>query len=139
MQALSLKDFLLKHKSKLDQDIQLAFFGQLADACIKLSAAVNKAGLLDILGAEGSSNASGEQQQKLDVLADRQILAAFSDGKLLCGLASEENDDIVPIATDDPQTARYILLTDPLDGSSNIDVNTSIGTIFALYERQSTE
>lgn len=93
---------------------------------------VNKAGLLShIVGAAGSENIQGEAQQKLDVFANTQFIKALIARKSVCGIASEENDDFIP-GDDD---CNYIIAMDPLDGSSNIDVNVSIGTIFSIYKR----
>lgn len=95
---------------------------------------VNKAGLLShIVGAAGSDNIQGEAQQKLDVYANNQFIKALTARKVVCGIASEENDEFIPV--DD--NGSYIVAMDPLDGSSNIDVNVSIGTIFSVYKRLS--
>jgi fructose-1,6-bisphosphatase I len=98
---------------------------------------VNKAGLVDILGEAGMTNVQGESQKKLDVFADEQFMAALSAGGECCAIASEEQDKIVPINTPISQNAKYVVAFDPLDGSSNIDVNVSIGTIFSIYKRSS--
>ena len=98
---------------------------------------VNRAGLVDILGAEGATNVQGEEQQKLDVIADEAFIDAFKSGGEVCGIASEENDDFVAFDNDRAKNGKYIVLFDPLDGSSNIDVNVSIGTIFSIYRRKS--
>lgn len=101
-----------------------------------VSQQVNKAGLVsNILGSAGSENIQGEAQQKLDVFANNQFIKALAARKVVCGIASEENDDFIPINT----TGSYIVAMDPLDGSSNIDVNVSIGTIFSIYKRLSPE
>ena len=93
---------------------------------------VNKAGLLShIVGAAGSDNIQGEAQQKLDVYANNQFIKALTARKVVCGIASEENDEYIPIDED----GSYIVAIDPLDGSSNIYVNVSIGTIFSVYKR----
>ncbi|MFM2285834.1 MAG: hypothetical protein RLZZ543_1331, partial [Bacteroidota bacterium] len=85
---------------------------------------VNKAGLVNILGEAGTENIQGEGQKKLDVFANEQFLAALASGGECAGVASEENDDI--ILFDGPaSTGKYIVAMDPLDGSSNIDVNVS--------------
>jgi fructose-1,6-bisphosphatase I len=99
---------------------------------------VNKAGLVDILGAAGRANIHGEQVKKLDEFADDVIFAAFDHTGLLCCMASEENDEILHIPERFP-TGKYSLLYDPLDGSSNIDANVSIGTIFSVLRKKSTE
>jgi len=99
-----------------------------------VSQQINKAGLLnDILGAAESENIQGEQQQKLDIYANNQFIKALDRQKVICGIASEENDDFIALNKD----GKYIVAMDPLDGSSNIDVNVSVGTIFSIYERLS--
>ena len=99
-----------------------------------VSQQINKAGLLtDILGAAGSENIQGEQQQKLDVYANDQFIKALRGRKVVCGIASEENDEFIPLNED----GKYVVAMDPLDGSSNIDVNVSVGTIFSIYRRLS--
>jgi len=98
---------------------------------------VNKAGLVDILGELGSENIQGETQKKLDVFADEQFISALKASGECCGIASEENQDIVTFDTNLARDGKYIVTMDPLDGSSNIDVNASIGTIFAIYRRLS--
>jgi len=101
---------------------------------------VRKAGLVDhILGAQGGQNIQGEEQQKLDVVADNAFINAFRNGGEVCGIASEENDDFVAFESQAAQNANYVVLFDPLDGSSNIDVNVSIGTIFSIYRRVSAQ
>ena len=100
---------------------------------------VRQAGLVDhILGAQGNTNIQGEEQQKLDVVADEQFIKAFEYGGEICGIASEENDDFVAFTSESAKNGKYVVLFDPLDGSSNIDVNVSIGTIFSIYRRIST-
>ena len=96
---------------------------------------VRKAGLVDIIGEYGTTNIQGEQVKKLDVYANEQFISALSSGGETCAIASEENDELVPITTKVSKDAKYIVCVDPLDGSSNIDVNVSIGTIFSIYRR----
>lgn len=99
---------------------------------------VRKAGLVDhILGSQGETNIQGEEQQKLDVVADIQFIKAFEYSGEICGIASEENDDFIAFTSETAKNGKYVVLFDPLDGSSNIDVNVSIGTIFSIYHRQS--
>jgi fructose-1,6-bisphosphatase I len=95
---------------------------------------VNKAGLLNQLGAAGRINVQGEQVMKLDDFANRTIKDSFAYSGLVAGIASEEDADIVEMPMDSPR-GHYILLYDPLDGSSNIDANVTIGTIFAIYRK----
>lgn len=94
---------------------------------------VNKAGLVDILGAMGQENVQGEQQQKLDVFANETFMQALEAQGEVCAVASEEDDDIV--CFESSRSGKYIIMMDPLDGSSNIDVNVSIGTIFSICKR----
>lgn len=99
---------------------------------------VNKAGLGNILGAHGSENVQGEEQQKLDVFADEVFMHALKAGGQVCGIASEEQEDFVAFDSSICRDGKYVVLFDPLDGSSNIDVNVSIGTIFSIFRRTST-
>jgi len=99
---------------------------------------VNKAGLQDILGSEGTENVQGETQQKLDVYADNAFINYFKSGGLVCGIGSEENDDYLAFDSELSKRGKYVVLFDPLDGSSNIDVNVSIGTIFSVFRRVSS-
>ncbi len=94
---------------------------------------VNKAGLIDIMGQAGSMNTGGEQQQKLDVLANIRFTRALTKGGEVCALISEETESYVDLNNH----GKYVIAIDPLDGSSNIDVNVSIGTIFSIYRRKS--
>lgn len=97
---------------------------------------VNKAGLVDILGAAGETNIQGEDQQKLDVMANNTFINTLKNREIVCGIASEENDDFITVGGhNDDHTNKYVVLIDPLDGSSNIDVNVSVGTIFSIYRR----
>lgn len=99
---------------------------------------VNKAGLVDIIGAFGETNVQGEDQQKLDVMANETFIQTLTNREIVCGIASEENDDFITIAgCDKDHQNKYVVLIDPLDGSSNIDVNVSVGTIFSIYRRVS--
>lgn len=119
--------------------------GELSDLLHDLSLAakvisleVNKAGLVDILGFTGDHNVHGENVKKLDVFAHEMMIKAMDHGGHLCVMASEEDEDIIHI----PEAfniGKYVLLFDPLDGSSNIDANVSIGTIFSIYRRVSPD
>lgn len=117
--------------------------GELSDLLHDLSLAakvisleVNKAGLVDILGFTGTSNIHGERVKKLDVFANEMLIKAMDHGGHLCVMASEEDEDIIHIP-EKYNIGKYVLLFDPLDGSSNIDANVSIGTIFSIYRRVS--
>ena len=97
---------------------------------------VNKAGLVDIVGAVGDKNIQGEEQQKLDVYANDKFIQTLSNRNIVCGIASEEEDSFITINSQDENNQnKYVVLIDPLDGSSNIDVNVSVGTIFSIYRR----
>ncbi len=103
-----------------------------------ISAEVNRAGLVDVLGLTGEENVHGEQVKKLDVYAHEMLFKAMDHGGHLCVMASEEEEDIIHIPAQH-LIGKYVLLFDPLDGSSNIDANVSIGTIFSIYKRISPE
>lgn len=103
-----------------------------------ISREVNKAGLADILGATGRTNVQDEQVQKLDVFANSVIIERMQHVGQLCCMGSEENADLIDIPSYYPK-GNYIIVFDPLDGSSNIDVNVSIGTIFGIYKKKSDE
>jgi|TARA_B110000977_G_scaffold142202_1_gene180412 fructose-1,6-bisphosphatase I len=97
---------------------------------------VNKAGLVDVLGAAGDTNIQGEDQQKLDIYANDKFIQTLVNRNIVCGIASEEEDDFISINSSDKNNQnKYVVLMDPLDGSSNIDVNVSVGTIFSIYRR----
>lgn len=97
-----------------------------------ISREVNKAGITNILGEDGSTNVHGESVKKLDVFADEQLISALNRSDITCMVISEENDGIVRLSA---EAGKYIVYMDPLDGSSNIDVNVSIGSIFSIYIR----
>ena len=97
---------------------------------------VNKAGLVDIIGSIKKKNIQGEEQQKLDVLANEVFIQTLINREIVCGIASEENDNFMNVeGSNNENKNKYIVLIDPLDGSSNIDVNVSVGTIFSVYRR----
>jgi fructose-1,6-bisphosphatase I len=98
---------------------------------------VRKAGLVDILGKHGATNVQGEEQMKLDVFANETLINILKNCTECAGIASEENDDHVSYQDTFSYNSKYVVLFDPLDGSSNIDVNASIGTIFSIYRRVS--
>jgi len=108
---------------------------------IKLAAKVvnhkiNKAGLIDVIGYSGVTNIQGEEQQKLDVYTNDIFIKAIKNREVVCGIVSEENDDFIILnGNDNSMKNKYVILMDPLDGSSNIDVNVSVGTIFSIYRR----
>ncbi len=106
-------------------------------AAKRVNVEVNKAGLVDILGDAGSMNVQGEEVKKLDVFANNQFMGVLRHGISCAGIGSEEMDDVVIFDDDVSNSSKYVCLFDPLDGSSNIDVNVSIGTIFSVYKRVS--
>jgi fructose-1,6-bisphosphatase I len=134
----TLGEFIIEHQSAFQYSS-----GELSKLinAIRLAAKVvnhevNKAGLVDILGAAGDTNIQGENQQKLDVLANEKFIQALKNREIVCGIASEEEDDFISVNSNDKQNQnKYVVLIDPLDGSSNIDVNVSVGTIFSIYRR----
>jgi len=111
--------------------------GDIALAAKVISREVNQAGLVDILGSADDENVHGEEQQKLDVFANRVVIRALDHTGLVACMASEESEEIIPI----PQkfsAGEYVVIFDPLDGSSNIDVNVSIGTIFSIHRKRTS-
>ena len=107
----------------------------LALAAKMIAMKVRMAGVIDILGAAGTDNVQGEHQQKLDVIANEIVVKAMDHGGRLCAMASEEEADLIPIP-DGFKLGKYLLMFDPLDGSSNIDVNVPVGTIFSVVKKQ---
>ena len=103
-----------------------------------IAAAIRRAGLVNILGAAGAKNVQGEDQQKLDVIANETLKNCLNHTGRVCVMASEEDEDIVPVPPEYP-VGKYAVLFDPLDGSSNIDANAAVGTIFSIYRRVSME
>ena len=138
MKLVTLEDYIIKKQS----DFPFAT-GELTGllSAIVLAAKVvnrevNKAGIADITGAYGAENVQGEQQQKLDVFANDVFIQTLKKRNIICGLASEEEDNFISINSQDENNQnKYVVLIDPLDGSSNIDVNVSVGTIFSIYRR----
>jgi len=106
-------------------------------AAKRINVEVNKAGLVDILGDAGSVNVQGEDVKKLDIYANNQFMGVLKHGISCAGVGSEELDDVVVFDDEVSNNSKYVVLFDPLDGSSNIDVNISIGTIFGVYRRLS--
>jgi fructose-1,6-bisphosphatase I len=113
-------------------------FQQLALAGKIIASRVNQAGLAGLLGHTGKVNVQGETVQKLDEFANDTLIRALEGGGQVCLMGSEENEDPIPIPTRYPK-GRYVLMFDPLDGSTNIDVNISIGTIFSVHKRVSDD
>lgn len=97
---------------------------------------INKAGLVDILGEAGTVNVQGESQKKLDIYANEQFISALESGGECCLVASEENEEVVLLNSKFSKNGKYIVAIDPLDGSSNIEVNVAVGTTFSIYRRK---
>ncbi|MDX2192424.1 MAG: class 1 fructose-bisphosphatase [Gemmatimonadales bacterium] len=111
----------------------------LYDICIAakiISAAIRRAGLVNILGSASNTNVQGEEQQKLDVFANETLKNCLRSTGRVCVMGSEEDDDIIPVP-ESSRAGKYVVLFDPLDGSSNIDVNQAVGTIFSIHRRKS--
>ncbi len=106
-------------------------------AAKRVNVEVNKAGLVDILGDLGTTNVQGEEVKKLDIYANNQFVGVLKHGISCAGIGSEELEDIVVFDDEVSNNSKYVCLFDPLDGSSNIDVNVSIGTIFSVFKRVS--
>ena len=137
MKRVTLSQFLVgrQQQKKINPDLRL-LIETIARACKAISTRVNKGALADGLGSAGKSNVHGEAQKTLDVLSNEILLEANEWGGNLAALASEEMEEPRPIPTHYPR-GEYLLLFDPLDGSSNIDVNISIGTIFGVLRKES--
>lgn len=104
-------------------------------AAKRVNVEVNKAGIADILGEAGKTNVQGESVKKLDEFANDQLINSLGTSIYCCGVASEENEEFIPFTDEHSKNSKYVVLIDPLDGSGNIDVNVSIGTIFSVYRR----
>ncbi len=136
---ISLSRYLIQaqHQQKIPADLRF-LIEVVARACKAIAHSVNRGGLANVLGAADSDNIQGEHQQKLDIIANEVLLEANEWGGHLAAMASEEMEHIYTIPNAYPQ-GGYLLLFDPLDGSSNIDVNVSIGTIFSVLKRSSDD
>jgi len=136
----TLGEFLIGRPEEFEYDN--AELGQLLNA-IRLAGKVvsheiRKAGLVDITGASGDTNVQGEQQQKLDLYANDAFINTLTNRDIVCGIVSEENDEMISISGADKRNRnKYVVVMDPLDGSSNIDVNITVGTIFGIFRRVS--
>lgn len=124
MRSQSAFPFATGELSQLLRDIALA--GKI------INREINRAGLVDIAGGSGTENVQGENQQKLDIIANIRFIRALKNGGEVCAILSEEDEDIIHTGN---ENGKYVVAMDPLDGSSNIDVNVSIGTIFSVYRR----
>jgi fructose-1,6-bisphosphatase I len=137
--VLTLDEFTIKEMRAFPQATGelAALLRDIGLAGKRINVEVNRAGLVDILGDEGSVNVQGEEVKKLDVFANDQMVGVLRHGISCAGIASEEMDDVVIFDDEISNKSKYVCLFDPLDGSSNIDVNVSIGTIFSIYRRVS--
>ena len=134
--VVTISRFLIEEERKYP-DATGAFTNLLSDIALAakvIGREVNKAGLVDIFGAAGDENVHGEAQQKMDVFANNVMYRALDHTGLVACLASEESEDFIPIPDKFP-AGDYVVIYDPLDGSSNIDVNVSIGTIFSIHRK----
>jgi fructose-1,6-bisphosphatase I len=133
---ITIERFLLESQPDYAHGDLTALLYDLALAAKIISAQTRRAGLLDIIGFADNINIQGEEQRKLDVYADDIIIRSTQCTGRLCALVSEEHENVIPIPSAYPR-GSYILVFDPLDGSSNIDTNISIGTIFGIYRKLS--
>lgn len=140
MQPVTVIEHLLLHQreSPMATGRFTRLLNELILAAKIISREVNKAGLVDVLGFTGEANVQGEEVFKLDEYANRVMIHRLERAGVLCAMASEENADLIEIPSAFP-VGEYILIFDPLDGSSNIEGNVSIGTIFSIYRRKSPE
>lgn len=121
----------VRQGSGIEADLA-TLIGEVAAVCKTLSYAIRAGGLEGVLGTAGTENVQGETQQKLDVFANEAMLHSLGTSEHVAGMASEELTDIYPVSAGGRSRGRYLLIFDPLDGSSNIDVNVSVGTIFSI-------
>ena len=137
MKLVTLEDYIIKKQADFPYATGelTSLLSAIVLAAKVVNREVNKAGLAGITGAYGAENVQGEQQQKLDVFADETFMSALEAQGQVCGIASEEQENFVQFNSQLAQNGNYVVLMDPLDGSSNIDVNVSIGTIFSIYRR----
>ena len=136
----TLGEFIIKNQSsfKYSSGELSSLINSIRLAAKVVNHEVNKAGLVDIIGPTGSHNIQSEKQQKLDVYANEKFINTLVNRNIVCGIASEEEESFITINSNDKNNQnKYVVLIDPLDGSSNIDVNVSVGTIFSIYRRQS--
>ncbi|GAB6176543.1 class 1 fructose-bisphosphatase [Desulfobaculum senezii] len=136
MSQVTVTEHLLLHQKKTPMATGrfTSLINELILSAKIISREVTKAGLVDVLGFTGDTNVQGEKVRKLDEFANNVLIHRMRRSGVLCAMASEENGDLIHISGDLPR-GDYILIFDPLDGSSNIDVNVSIGTIFSIYRR----
>ena len=135
---ITLGEFIIKNQ----QDFPYAkgqltrMFNAITLASKVMNSQINKAGLVDeLMGKVGTENVQGEEQKKLDVYANKIFINALGARNEVCGIASEEEEETIIFENESGVNGKYVVLIDPIDGSSNIEVNVSIGTVFAIYRR----
>lgn len=141
VRRITLDEFIISNQN-LKSNASGEFSGLLRHLGIAskiINRVVNKAGLLDILGMDGSINSTGDNVQKLDTYANELMIEYLMNSGICAGVASEENDNFIDFTENSKIRSSYVVVFDPLDGSSNIDVNISVGTIFGIYKRKSHE
>lgn len=136
---ITLDEFIISTQDKNASGEFSGLLRHLGIASKIINRVVNKAGLLEILGVDGSVNSTGDTVQKLDTYANELMIEYLKNSGICAGVASEENDDFIDFTLDSKIKSSYVVVFDPLDGSSNIDVNISVGTIFGIYKRLSHE
>ncbi len=134
-QALTFDEYIIQQQTPYAKGELSRLLGHIGIAAKIVNSEINRAGLVDILGEAGIVNIQDEVVQKLDMFANEKFIAALKLSTECCGITSEENQEIVKFDDILSNDGRYIVCMDPLDGSSNIDVNVSIGTIFSIYKR----
>lgn len=137
--VITLSQFIAEQQSKFPEasgDLS-KIFRDIKLAAKIVNRDIRKAGLVDILGTHGTTNVQGEEVKKLDVLANEEFIASLTLGGECCAVISEEEEGIIQVNSEISADSKYIVAIDPLDGSSNIDVNAAIGTIFSIYKRKS--
>jgi fructose-1,6-bisphosphatase I len=135
----TLTEFIIQRQSEYPhaKGALTRLLNDIATAAKIVNREINAAGLVDILGTAGRENVQGEAQKKLDVFANDMFITALKGGGECCAIASEENEKVVSFNNEISDLGKYVVAIDPLDGSSNIEANVSIGTIFSIYRRKS--
>ena len=134
-QTLTLNEYIIQRQTPYAKGELSRLLSHIGIAAKIVNSEINRAGLVDILGEAGTINVQHEVVQKLDMFANEKFIAALKLSSECCGIASEENQEVVKFDDILSRDGKYIVCMDPLDGSSNIDVNVSIGTIFSVYKR----
>jgi len=134
---VTLTQFIIQRQSEYPhaKGALTRLLNDIATAAKIVNREINAAGLVDILGSSGKENVQGEAQKKLDVFANDMFITALKGGGECCAIASEENEKVISFSNEFSELGKYVIAMDPLDGSSNIDSNVSIGTIFSIYRR----